>query len=313
MKLKNLFPDSQQIARIIILVSIVLGLLIVGFGSYYYYDRYVDTSNSVSPLQQSVSELEQSIRDDPADIESRLALAETYLFSGRYDDAIELTQEIYDLDPTNERAMLILGISLASTNHYEQAIEPLKKFVDIRNQHDMANFDTGLETALYFLGDCYIQTEQIDEAIKALERALEINRTDADAMYKLGLAYAAANQHEKAIASYENAIRFVPDFAEVYQGMVNSYEALGMPAKATYAQGMLAYSVKDYKSAQANLESVIAAEADFVPAYFGLGLVYEQLGDLENAKLYAELTLQLDPENMAAIQLNGRVDAASQK
>ena len=313
MKLKEFFSDSGQITRIIILTVIALVLATGSFGGYYYWDRYVDTSGNVSPLEQSVEELEQGVRDDPADIEIRLALAETYMYTGRYDEATNLAQQIVDADPANERALFVVGISFSSSGQYEQAIEPLKKFAELRDVGETSNLDTALQTSLYFLGDSYLRMEQAQEAIPVLVRALEINRTDADAMYKLGLAYAATGQHEEAIASYENATRFVPDFMEVYQGMVDSYEAMKMPAQAAYARGMLAYAAKDYESARQELEAVVTTEAGFVPAYLGLGLVYEQLGDFENAKQYAEMALQLDPESLAAVQLYGRVDAASQK
>ena len=310
MKLKDLFKDSGQITRVIILTAIVLVLVVASFGSYYYYDRYVDTSGNISPIEQSVTELEQGVRDDPADMETRLALAETYMFSGRYDDAISLAQQIVNAAPENERALFVLGISSASSNRYELAIEPLKKFVEIRDGGEMSNMDKALETALYFLGDSYLQLEEAENAIPVLVRALEINRTDADAMYKLGLAYAATNQHEEALASYENAIRFVPDFIEVYHGMIDSYEALNMSLQATYARGMLAYAKKDYKTARTELEQVVSTDAGFSPAYLGLGLTYEQLGDYENALAYADLALQIDSENLAAVQLKGRVEAA---
>ena len=313
MKITDLFKDSGQITRIIILTGIVLVLVAASFGSYYYYDRYVDTSGIVSPIDQTIGDLEQGVRDDPADTETRLTLAEGYMYSGRYDEAINLSQQIVDADPENERALFVLGVSLASTKRYKVAIEPLSNFAEIREGGEMANMDKALETALYFLGDSYLSVKDAENAIPVLERALEINHTDADAMHKLGLAYAASARHEEAIASYENAIRFVPDFVEVYQGMVVSYDAINMPTQAAYAFGMVAYAEKDYQTARVELEQVVATTPDFVPAFLGLGLTYEQLGDYENALAYADLALQIDSHSLAAVQLKGRVEAAMQE
>ena len=313
MKLRDLFKDSHQITRIIILTGIALVLMVISFGSYYYVDRYVDRSGNVSPVQQSISDLEQAVRENPSDVELRLSLAETYMASGSYESAIAQAEQVYRADSENERALFVMGISLASTAQYEQAIEPLKKFAAIREDGAMANSDMALETALYFLGESYLQTELEQESIPVLERALEINRTDADAMYKLGQAYALVGRHTEAISSYENAIRFVPDFVEVYQGMVESYLALDQPNHAAYARGMLAYSIKDYEGARVELEQVIVTEPDYVPAYLGLGLTYEQLGDAQNALAYADLTLQLDPNSQAALQLKGRVETSMQE
>jgi len=313
MKLSDLFKDSHQLTRIIILTGIALVLVIVSFGGYYYYDRYVDKSSNVSPIQQSITDLEQAVLENPSDVELRLSLAETYMTNRHYENAIAQAEQVYRTDLENERALFVMGISLASTAQYEQAIEPLNKFATIREEGTMANSDMALETALYFLGESYLQTRQAREAISVLERALEINRTDADAMYKLGQAYAATGRHKEALASYENAIRFVPDFAEVYQGMVESFIALSQPNRAAYARGMLAFSIKDYEGARVELEQVVMTEPDYVPAYLGLGLTYEQLGDSQYALAYTDLALQLDPNSQAALQLKGRLEAAAQE
>ena len=313
MKLSELFKDSHQITHIIILTGIALVMVMVSFGSYYYYDRYVDKSGYVSPIQQSITELEEALRKNPSDVNVRLSLAETYMASGRYESAIEQASQVYQADPENERALFVLGLALASTSQYDQAIEPLKKFASIREKGEMANVDSALETALYFLGESYLQESQPEKAIPVLVRALEINRTDADAMYKLGQVYAATGQHAEAIILYENAIRFVPDFAEVYQGMVESYLTLNQPTHAAYARGMLAYSIKDYEGARVELEQVVLTEPDFVPSYLGLGLTYERLGDYQTALAYAELALEMDPNSQAAFQLKGRIDTVLQK
>ena len=151
MKLKDLFSDSGQITRIIILTAIVLVLVVVSFGSYYYYDRYVDTSGNVSPMEKSLADLEQGVRDDPTDVETRLALAENYMFTGRYDDAIKLAQQIVDAEPENERALLVLGVSLASTKQYEFAVEPLEIFAELRIEGEMSHVDNLLDSCVFSL------------------------------------------------------------------------------------------------------------------------------------------------------------------
>ncbi|NIV28878.1 MAG: tetratricopeptide repeat protein, partial [Anaerolineae bacterium] len=46
---------------------------------------------------------------------------------------------------------------------------------------------------------------------------------DADALYQLGLAYQADGQPELAVQRFQDAARLVPDFVEVYHGLVDSY------------------------------------------------------------------------------------------
>jgi tetratricopeptide (TPR) repeat protein len=126
-------------------------------------------------------------------------------------------------------------------------------------------------------------------------------------MFQLGLAYTQTDQHELALEQYHNAVRFVPDFAEAYHGMIASYSALDKPSYVAYARGMEAFALNDFEVAQIHLENAAASLSDFAPAFLGLGLAYEQLGDLAAAReqlLYAQ---QLDPENFMAENALGRI------
>ena len=174
----------------------------------------------------------------------------------------------------------------------------------------MAQEDTTLQAAYYFLGESYVNLGRHSEAIPVLEAALAISSTDADALYQLGLAYQAIAQSQTAVECYHQALRFVPDFAEAYGGMVESYAALGQPYHLAYAQGMQAFCAGNYETAQAHLESATQALPDFAPAFLGLGLTYEKAGDLETALTATERALELAPSDFAVRQARERIQTA---
>lgn len=60
------------------------------------------------------------------------------------------------------------------------------------------------------LGIVYIQTGKFDEAVKALEFALETNATNMDAYSQLGLAYREQGLFEQAEATYLRALEAWP-------------------------------------------------------------------------------------------------------
>lgn len=311
--LDRFFSDSKQLSRIVIYTGIALVLATISFGSYYYKDRFSSPDgNDISPSEQSVMELEKAVKTDPQNPDLRLSLAEAYLTSGNYESAILQAQEVIKTAPEKDGALFILGLAHASLQQHDQAIVSLTKFAEIREQSEMANVDQLLETALYFLGESYLQTGKPQDAIAPLSRALEINRTDADAMYKLATAYQQTDQYAEAITYYEKATLFVPDFAEVYAGMAESYDALGQADKAGYARGMLAYSVEDFETARQELEQAIKGIPDYAPVFVGLALTYEKLGDLPKAKSAVEAALLIDPNNFMAQQLLGRIEATQQ-
>jgi tetratricopeptide (TPR) repeat protein len=283
--------------------------VLVLFSAYYYWDRYVVRLGDQSPLELGVERLEQAIRDDPQDPEARVALAEFYLGQALYQDALDQTVQVLSLYPENEGALLVSGIAYIRLDQPEAALDPLEQFVATREEGEMARTDTRLEMAYYFLGESYMKLERPAEAIPVLDKALVINRTDADARYQLGLAHQANDQPQAALEQYHEAVRFVPNFTEAYSGMIESYAALDQLEYVAYARGMEALTLQDYETAQTHLEHATQALPDFAPAFLGLSLTYEKLGQLEAALATIERALELEPDDFAAQQTFGRLQA----
>ncbi|MCA9976369.1 MAG: tetratricopeptide repeat protein [Anaerolineales bacterium] len=306
MKLTNQLDEQQQLTRMVWLAFTAVLLLAASFGGYYYFDRYVHVSDP-SPVAESTSLLETTVRQNPDDVEARVTLAQNYMQSGRYQEAIEQAGQVLEAFPSDHGALFVQGLAYAKAGQADDSIEPLARLVVLRRQSPMAQTDNTLETALFFLGQSYLTVGSNDYAIDAFTEALTINRTDADALYLLGVAYSQNGQAELALAQYQNAVRFVPDFAEAYQGMADCYQQLGQPDHLLYAQGMVAYAKHDVAVAQQHFESAVDSLPDFVPALLGLGLTYEQLGQLDVAQSFLERAVVLEPDNFLATHALGRV------
>ena len=94
-------PSNKQLTRILIVLGIVLLLAIVGFGGYYWYDRYYRPQPTVADA--SVQKAEEAVASDPQSLEKRLALADAYMTSGRWDDAIARANEVLAVEPEGPR------------------------------------------------------------------------------------------------------------------------------------------------------------------------------------------------------------------
>jgi len=304
-------PSTHAIQRAFWIVLALLFVVLVSFAAYYVSDRYVHRDEK-APIELDVEYLEGAVRERPQDPVLRITLAESYLRAGSYVKALEQANQVLSLYPDNVSALLIAGISEVRLDRPEAALEPLRRFVELRKDGTMARSDTALEAAYYYLGECYIRLGQPAEAIPLLEEALLINSVDADALYQLGLALDATGQPEPAVQRYRQAVRLVPDFAEAYQAMARSYTALNRPDHVAYATGMVAYCQKDYEAAAPSLERATEALPDFAPAFVGLGLVYEAMERPEAALPAIERALELDPGDYAALQALGRIEAALQ-
>jgi len=313
-KINDLLSDTRQLTRIVILLGVLLVVAVISFGGYYYYDRYYQPQPKAA--QMNLEQAEQAAASDPQNLDKRLALAETYMTNGRWNDAMVQAAEILASNPEDkylQRAWLVIGVSSHQLSNYSDAIDPLTKFVDARKDEEMPGVDKQLQAAAYYLGDSYLQLGKPQEAIAPLEQSVNWSQTDADSMYKLGLAYAGIKEYEKAVNMFHGATTFVPDFLEAYQAMADSYDALNMPALATYARGMMAYSKKDYSTARDLLLQSSQVKPDFAPTFAGLGRTYEALNDLLNAKAAYEAALKIDVNNFTASNGLQRVEAMLKK
>lgn len=309
--INEFLSDTNQIKRIVIYMGIALVLASFSFGGYYYYDRYY--TSQPKPADENLKQVEQAVRDNPQDPQARLALAEAYMLNFRFEDAITQAQKVKELFPENISTDYVIGISYANSGKCQEALEPLTVYVDALKDQDMPGLDRRLQAASYYLGDCYLQLNRPQDAVPPLENAVNWSRTDADSMYKLGLAYAGVNEHEKAVNMFHAATTFVPDYFEAYTAMASSYEALQSPARAGYARGMASYAQKDYDTALQLLLESAQADASFAPVFAGLGMTYEALNDLPNAKTSYETALQIDEYNFTASNGVQRVSALLNK
>jgi tetratricopeptide (TPR) repeat protein len=305
---ERFFSSAYQVQRIVILTGILLAAALISFGGYYYYDRYYTSQAPIA--QMTVAEAEQAVLNDPENPDARIGLAEAYMLTGRFEDAITQALQVSQSHPEDIRADFVLGISYANSGKPQQALEPLQKFIDSQKDTEMPGLNKQLQAALYYLGDSYLQLGQPQAAIEPLGIAVNLSQTDADAIYKLGLAFYGMQDFPNAILAFQDATRFVPNFTEAYDALARAYDATRQTDLADYARGMVAYSQKDYQTALGLLQKSAQARPGEAQIFAGLGMTYEAMGDLPNAKAAYDTAVLLDPANYAATQGAQRVDIA---
>ncbi len=300
---KRWLEDPRLLDRLIWGLVILVALSLVGFGGFYYWDRYVGRLGDKSPAELAAEHLEEQVRKNPNDPELRVAVAQAYFQLGRLEDAAEQAEQALKLDPQHRGALFLLGVTYTRLGENEKALEVLDRFEEASQGVPV---DAMLEAGRYYAGLVRYRMGRYEEAIEKFQAALKINPGDADALYNLGLTYQVLNRHEEAVQAFLNATRYVPDFLEAYQGLEESYRALGDEVRARWARGMILYSSKEYDAAVEILQEVADA-VEGPEGYLGLALALERKGDLEAALAAVEKALERDPENLAARQAQGRI------
>lgn len=300
-------PSTLALRRAVLIALGTLGIVVSAFAGYYLWDRYVHLGDH-SPMQVQAQMAAQAAQDTPHDAAARVALADTYLSAREYDKALTQAEGVLAVYPEDAGALLIAGIACCFLDEPEQAAPHLEQFIALRQAQAMAGADMTLEAAYYFLGESYVKLNEPAKGASALEAALAISPTDADALFQLGQAYQFQGQPAAALEHYHHAVRFVPDFAEVYAGMAGCYSALGWKAHHLYARAMEAYAHGAYEKAEAYLEEATKDLPEFGPAYVGLALTYEKRQRLQEAQRAAEWALELEPDDFVAQTVLARIE-----
>lgn len=142
----------------------------------------------------------------------------SYFVQEKYDEAEKAYAEVLAKDPNNVEATISIG------NCYANRASAIRG--DSREElekHDQAQakalewygkvpLDKIKDAAsLYSVGLAYKAAQKPEEALKYLQKAVEIDPANADALYELGLAYTSLQDKAAAIAAFEDYLKVDPD------------------------------------------------------------------------------------------------------
>lgn len=154
------------------------------------------------------------------------------------------------------------------------------------------------------------ENKEYSQAVIKLEKAVELNFSNADVFYYLGGAYFYQNDYNSAIKNYLKALELKPDFAEAYFSLGVAYFSNGgydsaiecykkylelKPSSTAgyHRMGEALYSKGDYNAAIKFFQEVIEIEPNNGDAYCSLGNAYHAKKDDEKAKTYYQKSARL--------------------
>ena len=132
-------------------------------------------------------------------------------------------------------------------------------------------------------GNFMMMLNQIDKALKAYSRAIELSPNNAEAYLNRGTAYGEKGKPDLAIKDFNTSIQFNPDNAKTYYNRGVAYD---MKSDVDHA-------CKDYTKA-------IQLNPDFVNAYTNRGNAYNNKGRLNSAIKDLNKAIQIDPNDAKA-------------
>lgn len=156
--------------QIVQYAAIFAGLILIGSITLYIRNNNstTDIATKYSPEYSPMA----AYRSTSADLDNAYIRATEYYNAGNYNEAIEWFNMIVDSDMQVE---FLMGTSHMHVRQYKEAIGSFSKVVD-------DNDNLFIEDAIFYLGVCYIQTDQTDRAKELLEAIIDSeNRHKKDA------------------------------------------------------------------------------------------------------------------------------------
>ena len=129
------------------------------------------------------------------------------------------------------------------------------------------------------LGNIYLKKGQIKDAIYEYQAALEINPSDAKTHNNLGNAYTKRGWLNDAISQYHQSLELDPNFVDAYKNLAAAYCKKQM-----------------FERARSVLKQAIILEPKNSSLYSQLGDVYSQMGDYEEAIFRYKKALKIKPD-----------------
>jgi tetratricopeptide (TPR) repeat protein len=247
--------------------------------------------------EAAVSPLENSIRLNPKNLDSRLILAGALSRLGRKGEAQAAWEAALQIDPTSKVAMDGLSKCLISDGNYEAAISLLSS--------------TPRDEAMTIdLAVAYSEDGKPDDAAAELKQALATNQDSLGLTNGLITIYVNQNRYQEAAQLAEKMAKAHPESLgalAVYLRVlilnddVAKARPLGeeMLTKAPHAfdslylNGVLKRKEGDYPAAKSFLDRALKLDSRHYNCHYNLGVVLEKLNDYSGAKKELEQAIEM--------------------
>ncbi|MFN2200452.1 MAG: tetratricopeptide repeat protein, partial [Caldilineaceae bacterium] len=228
-------------------------------------------------------------------------------------------------EPQRAETFVDQGIALLESGYNARAIAKFDDAIELDSEYADAYVQRGMAYASFDESE----SNDYEQAISDLEKALELGVNSAEAYYYLGLAiFGARGADRQALANFEKALELKPDYADAYyyRGLVfANFDDLDRAIEdldraialdpslehAFYWRGRIhADMLEDYDQAIKDYDEAVKLNPEYVAAYSDRGQVYAILEEYDNALDDFDAALRLEPDHIYALQ--GRAMASKE-
>jgi tetratricopeptide (TPR) repeat protein len=260
-------------------------------------------------LENAIKDYEKVVTLDKDALLAYKNLACLYYKSGRYDKAFQMANKINDFDGNNPQTTTFLAKFYFYANKPDIAEQFCKKTIKI---------DPDNEIALTYLAVCCYLDGKFEESVKYWNMFLQQQTDDAIGYFQLGMALEKLAMYEEALKSYDQVIRIRPKDKDAYIARARVYEAIGkvdlaLKERKKYISvshdnvfelmylGKRYYETKNYTKAKDCFLKAKEYDHSNILIDFWLGIIYEQIGQLDKATAEFETIAQIKDKNIPVL------------
>jgi tetratricopeptide (TPR) repeat protein len=235
--LKAKAPDSPEVQRL----NILIGMAHYGLGEYAAAARF----------------LKQAAAVDTQNLELRLALAHSCLWSKQYQCVLDTYHEMLTLNAESAEADMLAGEAEDALKNYKGAIAEFRAAVKVDPKEPEVHFGLGYilwtqreyeeaatefqaelandpnqVRALVYLGDTQMQLNHPELAPPLLEKAAKLDAKLELAHLDLGILYSDAGQNNDALRELATAEKLAPTDVNVHWRLGRLYRTMGRRVEA---------------------------------------------------------------------------------
>lgn len=185
-----------------------------------------------STMERAIRHFDIALEADAQLNRARYKLAQVYVHAGQKEKAVDHLKRLLAGTPTHERAQALLADLEAPPPAPAPAPAPAPTPAE-PTQAETPPKGTPSFEQLLAQGDRLRQADRPTQALKAYERALELEPDDADALTGMGWCYVDLENPNAAIATFKQVLDKMPRFSDAHFGLAEAYRMKNMKRDAT--------------------------------------------------------------------------------
>lgn len=188
---------------------------------------YATLLGEAGHVDEAVAKLRGLLSNRPIDRGIYISIAQVYLQAKRFDPALEAVQKALDFSPKpedQEYALFVQASIYEREKKYDQAEQIFKKVLSFDPLNASASNYLG-----YMLADRGIR---LDESVKYIQKALELEPNNGAYLDSLGWAYFKMGRYDLAEPPLEAAARLIQNDPTIHEHLGNLYLRMGKTARA---------------------------------------------------------------------------------